>query len=168
MISTNSDKVAKSIDELARQIELKLKNMVAGFAMEVAAKASNNTPIGNEADAQDEKSKYGLLYRQRRATYGIPVEVGFHKGAFVYSERALTASDFDRNINEVSLMLADIENMAESQYKVGDDFYVGAVGPAFGALEEGSSRQAPDGIMKPTIDSIKAANSADLQRHYKG
>jgi len=167
LITSNSQDVAKSLDEAAKVIERRLKQMMAGFAAEVASKASANTPIGNAEDAQNETTKYGMLYKNREKNYKIDADVGFHKGAFVYSESMLGTEDFNPNIVPVGLMLADIENMAESQYQIGDDFYIGAVGPGYAALESGSSDQAPDGISKPTISDIQNANASDLQRLYR-
>ena len=63
-------------------------------------------------------------------------------------------------------MQNDVFGEASGQYKLGDTFYIGANGPAYVKLEQGLSDQAPEGIMKPTLDTIKAVIESDLKRYY--
>ena len=73
---------------------------------------------------------------------------------------------FVPKINSPLEMQNDVFGEASGQYKLGETFYIGANGPAYVKLEQGLSDQAPEGIMKPTLDTIKAVIESDLKRYY--
>ena len=151
MISANADECLKSLQEYKLEVERKLKHMVAGFAREIAETASNETAIGDA-------NKFFGLYQARQKATGIDAHAGFHKGAWVYSEGTLT---FNPTIFPVGDMVNKAEYNAQAQYKIGDTFSVGAVGPAYEFLER------RDGILEDAMTLIKSAHKADLQRHYE-
>jgi len=160
---SNSDVIAKQLEEYSKEVERRLKNMVAGFAREVALAASENTPVGDAAAMMQENSRYRGYYLDRQDEYGIPIEPGYHSGAWQYTEG--TAS-FTPVIFSSSEMANDVFNEAESSYQLGNSFAIAAIGPGYANLESGKSDQAPDGIGTPTITQIKAAHEADLRRYY--
>lgn len=160
MIKTNADDVAKSLEEYKKEVERKLIHMVAGFASEVAESASLATRKGHVSEGGNTK-KYLDYYRNRAKPepvgLGIEAVEGFHKGAWVYSEGNLT---FDKTIYPVGQMKSEVEYQAQANYKVGDSFVIGAVGPAFDMLEE------EDALIDTALSMIKNAHSSDLHRHY--
>lgn len=164
MISiSGSEQLQKQLEEFSVTFKRKLENMVEEFAVEVAKTASNQTPIGNETDLMKGSGSYWNYYKTRRDNFGLPIEVGYHKGAWGFSNTSNFS--FQQKIESVMNMLNDVRNDAESVV-LGRDFYIGAKGPGFYSLEHGSSAQAPDGIMAPTLAMIMQAQKADLQRFY--
>ncbi len=133
--------------------------MVAMFAVELALKASNNTPVGDA-------SMYPALYERRSQLYdGLPPEEGYHRGSWQYSESQ--ELDFIPVIYDQSSMLNDVQYSAESQYKLGDNFNIGSTGPAIEKLEDNYSYQTYNrGIVKPTTEQIQAAFAVDSQTNY--
>ena len=156
-ITSNSDKLVVQLETFSKQFKNNLEHMVVRFAEDVAIEASRNTPVGSPDD-------YPRLYKLRRDKYGIPIEAGFHAGGWVYSESSNVP--FVPKINSPLEMQNDVFGEASGQYKLGDTFYIGANGPAYVKLEQGLSDQAPEGIMKPTLDTIKAVIESDLKRYY--
>lgn len=156
-VTSNARDVLKSLQAAQLVIERKMKAMVVGFAMEVAATASMNTPRGSEwALANNEK--YRSMYLAREQDLKIPAEVGFHKGAWQYSEGDPV---FIPTIFEKQAMLGNVTSEARTAYQLGDNFKIGAEGPAYGMLEARS-----DGIIQPTIQQIMTAHSSDLKRYF--
>ena len=51
---------------------------------------------------------------------------------------------------------------------LGDKFYIAAKGPAFAIFEGGNNPQVgPEGIVKPTLDSVMAVYANTLLNAYK-
>jgi hypothetical protein len=160
--ASNADAIAKQLEEYSKDVEKRLKNMVAGFAREVALAASANTPVGNAEDIIRE-SRYRQYYLDRQDEFGISAEPGYHSGAWQYSEGAMQFSPMIFTSNE---MADDVENEASASYKLGDSFAIGAIGPGYDDLESGRSGQARQGITAPTLAQIQASHEADLKRYY--
>lgn len=160
---SNADIITKQLEEYSKEVERKLKNMVAGFAREVALAASENTPIGNATDMMQENTKYRGYYLNRQDEFGIPIEPGYHSGAWQYTEGTAKFTPVIFSSNE---MANDVENEAESSYQLGNSFSIAAIGPGYADLEGGRSDQAPEGIGTPTIAQIQAAHQAQLKRYY--
>lgn len=158
-----SEKLAKQLEEFSLTFKVKLKNMVEGFAEDVVVAASNATPEGNQADI-DKPGKYRSLYLGRQKHLGIPLEAGFHRGAWGYSENNIF--NFNNHVRSQTEMKNDFFGDFASNYKLGDRFFVGAAGPAFIQLQNGLSDQAPNGIEKPTLAMIRAVIMSDLLKHY--
>jgi len=156
-ITSNANKIAKQLEDFSKEFKIRLEGMTVKFAEEVAASAARNTPIG---DAQ----QYPALYRLRQDKFGIPAIEGFHRGAWVYSKSAIPG--FSPSINTITEMQNDVFAEADATYKLGDTFYITANGPAYVQLEQGLSDQAPDGIMKPTLEVIKTAVESNLKYYY--
>jgi hypothetical protein len=167
VITANSaDAIAKQLEEYSAEVERKLKNMVAGFAREVALAASENTPVGTAEDIIREGA-YQDYYLDRQkappAGYGIEAKEGYHSGAWQYSEGDLK---FSPMIFTAEQMADDVENEAAATYKLGDSFAIGAIGPGYEFLEGGNSAKARQGVTAPTLAQIQASPEADLKRYY--
>lgn len=156
-ITSNANKLVKQLEEFSKEFKTRLEGMTVRFAEEVAASAAKNTPVG---DAQ----QYPALYRLRQDKYGIPAIEGFHRGAWVYNKSAIPS--FSPNINTILEMQNDVFAEADASYRLGDTFYITANGPAYVQLEQGLSDQAPDGILTPTLETIKTAVESDLKHYY--
>lgn len=161
--ATNTDVIAKQLEEFSKEVDRRLKSMVAGFAREVALAASRNTPVGNFEDMMKENSTYRGYYLDRQDAHGIPIAPGYHSGAWQYSE---TTFNFTPMIFTSAEMADDVFNEAESSYQLGDTFAIGAIGPGYADLEAGRSDQAPEGIGTPTVAEIQTAHQSDLKRYY--
>jgi hypothetical protein len=162
-IQVSSFKTAKSLDVFLNEMERKLESMVAKAASKLAEIASENTPVG-DAEALEERESYRSLYVQRQKDYGIDIAVGFHAGAWVYTESDYS---FDRNIYPIESVASNAMSDAVSSYRLGETFFIAGKGPGYRFLENGGSPKAPQGISAPTIDQIKAIYAIDLQRYYK-
>ena len=160
---SNTDVIAKQLEEFSKEVERKMKNMVAGFAREVALAASENTPVGSAEDVVKEGA-YHNYYLDRNNEFGLPVEVGYHSGAWEYTEGSPT---FRKMIFTKEEMSNDVFNEAEASYQLGNSFAIAAIGPGYAALEGGSSQQKPNGIGDPTIAQIMASQQSDLKRYYE-
>ena len=160
MIKTNAEDVAKSLEEYKKEVERKLKAMVVGFAQDVASAASDATRIGHISEGGNTLA-YVNKYKQRAEDYNIDPIEGFHKGAWEYVEGSLTFST-DPTIYDKSTMLGAVDYKAEANYKIGDTFAIGAIGPAFEML------QKLDDIEGATISTVMGAHRADLQGYYNG
>jgi hypothetical protein len=150
MISADVDECSKSLQEYQTEVERKLKHMVASFAREIAETASAKTAIGDE-------NKFFGLYLARQKARGIEPEAGFHKGAWVYTEGGLT---FDPKIYSTGMMANEVEYQAQSSYKIGDTFSIGAEGTAYEMLQE------RDDIEGETISAVMTAHRTDLKQFY--
>jgi len=60
----------------------------------------------------------------------------------------------------------DVQNTADSYYRIGERFFIGAEGTAYDELEKGSSTQAPDGISKPADQAIADIYRLDMKTYY--
>lgn len=174
MISVDTSALEKHLKQIAEETEKNLVNMVERFAVELAQTASNNTPIGDQ-DVLDEyfsgqsllpqQYRYVRYYLNRVQNYGIEAQAGFHRGAFTFNDSGNFS--FDRNIHSQPEMLTNVKSGFRSNYKLGERFYIGGEGPGYVMLERGSSAQAPNGIVNPTVDDIVSAYSSNLQYFYR-
>lgn len=165
MISVDTSTVVSELDKYILEIERKLKRMVEGFAYEVALTASEKTPIG---DPDNGTSWYQEKYQERFDIYKIPIEGGYHKGAWQYSSNG----NFVFNPNSTGKTSGNdaakfTKQKAIAEYKLGSKFYIGAIGPGYSDLEDNSSLQTSgQGIIKPTIDAIAISYKVDLKRYF--
>lgn len=126
-ITANFDQVAAELEIAAERIKKKLENMVAGFASEVVMAASSKTKVIN-ADLLATSEKWQKIYQKRKEDTGIPIAPGFHAGAWRYYENQPTFSD--PSIRAMSDAVANAYQEAKSNYRLGDLFSIGLVGPA--------------------------------------
>jgi hypothetical protein len=127
MLNTNVDAVSKQLQDYAKTMERKLVNMVAGFAENVATSASDNTPVGNATDLDEGLSSdagsagsYARLYLQRYRDNRIAPEVGYHAGAWKYSENLNLI--FDPSILSKEQSTSEVLADTRVNYKVGQTF----------------------------------------------
>lgn len=173
MRATNADVVAKEIQGYAEDVERRLRNMVAEFAYEAALAVAPIIPIGDAAsiavgleskDPSDPTVAYANYYKKRKEDYGLEMEPGFHRNSLRYSKSGNFS--FIRDIRTTEDMSQDIFNDASSYYEIGDNFSIGSSGPAYAALEGGSSEQAPNGILGLGLEAMQDIYKMDMKRFY--
>jgi hypothetical protein len=138
----------------------KMSNLVLEFTIRLANLAYENTPMGDDdriyagakAGATDADRQYTRLYANRLAQYGIPMEAGYHAGAYVYSKSKIPA--LVPEIKDKPEMLADIKRAFNASYKAGDVFYLAAKGPAYKYFING---EIADSSVIPNINTIMQA-----------
>lgn len=141
----------------------KLKNVAYALAVNVASNAYVNTPVG-DSDKIASSKEYFKMYQMRSYKYGIDITPGFHAGAYSYAETRIPK--FDKEIKSFDQMLSKLKLDFESNFELGDVFYVGAKGPAYALFEKGYIDSAPDGVVKPTLQSIMSSYKADITAAY--
>lgn len=156
-VTSNTDSLLRSLEEAKRTITGKLEGMVVNFSVDMATVASDATPVGDEMSMQPVSEggnrKYRAYYEQRQRETGLPIEPGFHQGAWEFG-----MPSFKPIIYETSGMLNDIENEAESRYKLGDTVVIGATGPGYSDLFPR--------IEAANIGSIIQAYTSNFQGYY--
>lgn len=140
----------------------KLEAAVAGFAYEASYILVENTPIGDDLLIAT-NANYRSYYQDRLNTHGIPMQSGFHRGAWEYTE---TRPTFTTSINPSQGVPNDVYSSASSYYSLGNKFYIAATGPAFEEFEQGKNRQAPNGILQPSVAQIMQISSVTMQGYF--
>lgn len=182
MISVDTSKTSDDLQKYLTDVKRRLENMVAGFAYELTVKLVEVTPIGNAdilaADPDElnkaERAYYGL-YQDRAIAYprASPMEVGYHKSAWTYSE----SGRFEMQIGSGDYNPSgEVYEKASTNYKLGDTFYIGAkgfpsgdTGDTFLEFDQGrGSEQAAKngGIKEPAWTALASTYAVDLQRYY--
>lgn len=158
--ATNTDALAKQLEELSKEVERKLKNMVSEFTVDVVSAAVNNTPLGDS-------EKFANLYAMRLTNgSGLMDQEGLAQGSW---QVALDGSlefkpdyGFDAGLNAIAETKFAMEG-----YKLGQDYVIGNTGPYIDELENNYSDQTNgQGIMQPTIEQIQSAIQSDLKQYY--
>lgn len=162
-IKADAKALIADLKKFAEDNQRKMKYMVAMAARELANVAVENTPIAPEDWAN--RAWYRRTYEFREEKYGIEQSPGFHKGAWVYSEQANVA--LDPTTYSWDNVADTVNSTVQEQYRLGEDFYILAKGPAFAGLEAGLSPRAPDGIMQPTLDEIIKIYKINLVSYYQ-
>lgn len=172
--ASNADAVAKEILDYKTEVERKLRGMVSMFAYAATRAIQEKTPIGDQdsieagRDATEGPQRdYFVLYRDRKnnPNIGIDTKVGFHRGAYEYSESG--NFQFSPEIVEEYAAAEEVQNAVDAKYAIGDKFFIGAEGPGYYALDkEASSEQAPDGISGPAMQVISDIYRMDMKTYY--
>lgn len=173
------DKVArraknlKELPSVRMNATRKLKNMVYALAENIILNFNVNTHVGDidklmagyAANATQTEKNYRRLYETRQNRYGLPVDVGYHAGAYVYSTTPIP--EFKPEIRDQVDMLQDFKRDFYSQFDIRktDVFYIGASGPAYRYMEAGVIGDA-QGIIKPTIDWVMKTYAFDMKAAY--
>lgn len=156
-ITSNTDALLKSLEDAKKTITRKLEGMVAHFAVDMATVASDATPVGDEMSMQRPQDggnrKYRAYYEQRQRDSGLPIEPGYHAGAWEFG-----IPSFKPIINDTQGMLDDIFNEAESMYRLGDPVVIGASGPGYDMLYPR--------IEAMNIGTLVQAYTANFQKYY--
>ncbi len=167
MITADTSKLEKQLQDYVLEATKRLENVAAGLAYELTVTASANTPIGDEQSLGDETGTYYKLYEQRARDYGIAIDVGFHRGSWQYAENTGGLA-WSTAINSTADAGNDALYSAQSQYKLGDTFYIGSLAPAIERLETGDIRgYSPGTISQPTLAQIQQAFAVDAVKYYK-
>lgn len=153
MITSNADEIAKELQKYAEDVERKLKAMVAGFAGDMVESASTRTKAIDANLLSTEK--WQGIYEARQEKYRIPIEPGYHAGAWKYVDGQLT---FDNpSIRSTSEASSDAVADARVQYKLGQTFSIGLIGPA-------AAYAGPDfSSIEPVI---LTAYSSNIKRYF--
>lgn len=162
--ATNTDALAKQLEEFSKEVERKMKAMVSEFTVDVVTAAVNNTPLGDS-------EKFANLYAMRLTNgSGLLAEEGLAQGSW---QVALDGSlefkpdyGFDAGLNAIAETKFAMEG-----YQLGQEYKIGNTGPYIGELEGADGKrpysdQAPNGIMQPTIEQIQSAIQSDLKQYY--
>ncbi len=178
MLKVDASKLIAQLQKLEKEITGKLEVMVRGFAYDITEEAIDNTPYNFDGI----NWMYNLT--SRRKILGNP-EVGKAKGGWTLGINKIVAirnpeaaSDAGAS-NTKSVAAFELTN-----YKLGNtiyltnktphvvkdgfplDVYPGSGKPVL-SLENGGSPQAPNGIMRPTMQTIQTVYSLQLGDYYK-
>lgn len=153
MITSNAGQIAKELQQYADEVERKLKAMVAGFAGDMVESASTKTKVIDASVLATDK--WQGIYNKRREKYRIPVEPGYHAGAWKYVDGQLTFTD--PNIRTTSEAQADAVSDAKAQYNLGQTFAIGLIGPA-------AAYAGPD--LSAVEPMILTAYSSNIKRYF--
>jgi hypothetical protein len=150
--------IQKELKEYAKVFENKLQEMVSGFAQEVAIRASENTAVASQL-LVDKWSKYeGGVYLVREKQFNIPVEPGYHAGAWKYYEGDVSFSD--PKIYSKDAVKSNVASSAKTKFRLGDTFSIAAVGPNFEFLNN------RDGTLKATEKVVVSSFSVNVQKYF--
>lgn len=140
-VTVNNDEVSKDLDNKISNIETAFKNMVAQFSGKVIETSSQLTRKGSQESieigqtlAEGPEKNYFNLYRLRAIRYGIPVEAGYHKGAWQISDSS--TFNFNPEIRNPEDNTERTINLINYEWTIGTDFWLGAKGPALSMLND--------------------------------
>ena len=162
MLKVNAKELEKSLAQYKVEVERKLEHMVVAFAQDIAFAASNATRKGHISEGGN-TAKYVDYYRKRalprsEGGFGIEALEGYHKGAWQYTEGEL---QFNPTIYDEATMLGNVDYKAESSYKLGETFSIGATGSAYEML------QKLDDIQGEAESTIQRAYLSNLKQYYE-
>lgn len=155
-VKFDTSKLLAQLQAFEKEATRRMEKMVEGFAYQLTMRAIENTPMGDSV-------KFFQYYQART---DLPPEEGIAQGNWQFSKD----STFQLQMfsGQQSGLDALLKVKSESvTYRLGDTFYIGNAAPYIGALEGGSSSQALNGIIKPTLDQITGAYAVNLQYYYK-
>lgn len=158
MIKCNVEDLIKDLEKLHKETKLRLEQMVRGFTYEFALIAIEKTPLGDV-------ETYEALYIKRFQRTGLDIQAGFAQGSWQVPDTVSGSLDFqDLYSGQAAASVVKTHMM---NYKLGDTITLGNSGPYIGFLNNGYSDQAPDGIIKPTIDQMLSTYKIDLVRYFQ-
>jgi len=170
-ITCNYSELEDSLKKFHEEAVRKMQGMVIMFSYMVTFEAIENTPYGNS-------SKYPQFYNNEFRTFWLEPKEGSAKGGWILTmnlpsnvlspERA--SSSEAKNTKDAAFSSASSYKLGDMVYIVNSVPYVSSEGFTennFGSLEGGYSQQAPQGIMRPTIDMITSYYQIRLDYYYK-
>lgn len=157
LITANVDELLKSLELYHADTVRRLENMVSGFSYEVSLTAVKNTPLG------DVETYLDLYVRRNKAHPEFDISAGLAQGNWQVS---LDGTIEFQNIYSGKTALGAVKTHLMN-YKLGETVLIGNNLLYIGRLEGGSSNQAPDGIMQPTVDNIMSTYKINLVRYFK-
>jgi hypothetical protein len=156
MIKIDSSQFEKEIAEIVAKLTDQIERGVENFTVYTATLLIRTTPYGNV-------EKYFWLYEKRQEQFGFEMLPGLAKGSWVVSMNSapnLGALAYDSRNGYQSGSRAIIN---AQEYEIGDDIYVSNSVPYIGNLEQGSSKQLPDGFT-PVFEGVYSTN---LNKFFK-
>lgn len=179
MVSSNIDSVVLDFNKIKERINQRLIQMATTFAYQVTVSAIDDTPFGTKINPD---GTINMLYENpaRIAFFGSDVpgvsKAGWQLrvGAIAYggrkpmpakSQQATEIKQDAGNDLRPYQLGQTIFISNKVPYVVQDNFFASRV-PS--SLEGGYSNQAPDGIMKPTLQMISTVYALNLAKYYKG
>lgn len=170
-IKSNIKELIQQFDTTKKEIDTGLVNMVKGFTYAITVEAIEQTPYGDPI-------RYAELYDLESRLIAVPdVGAGFAKGGWILSagEPYYEAFNIKADGPSANNVKADARNNL-NYYALGDTVYITNAVPyvvrpgftllTFGALNQGYSDDAPDGIMQPTVDTIMSVFRMNLKNYY--
>lgn len=161
-VTCNADALLKQLEDLTTDVESRLKNMVKQFSYGVADAAIGYTPLGDA-------SLHAAAYEQRQQIWGLRPEEGYARGSWQVSlDGSLERQElYGAGSGKTAL---DAVNIHLMNYSLGEDVLIGNPAHYIGNLEglygPPSSRNAPQGIMKPATDKIMSIYAIKLDDYY--
>lgn len=180
MISCDTSKLEESLKKFHEEATRKLEGMVEIFSYWVTFEAIENTPFGDS-------DKYAALYQnpiRRSLMRGDNGAAGNAKGGWVIEHNKPYSSWwFMQADNEEAQNVKWAADQRSQNYKLGDTVYITNNVPYVASdgwpyetykdgspvlsLEGGASKQAPYGIMEPTLNAILGIYEANLKQYYE-
>lgn len=166
MIKLETSKLIAQLELLKKQIEVKLENMVREFSYHITEQAVMNTPLGDSTTNWDWYLK--RIEDKGWQSYGLLPEEGFAQGSWqVITSRGAVSLKLVENYGNNSWQAAlSTAKSSLAGYKLGNQVIIGNKGPYIRNLENGYSDQAPDGIVKPTLQMVQAVFATELKVYY--
>lgn len=161
-ITCNADELNKQLESVKADIENRLTVMAQKFSFGVAESAIDYTPLGDSEKNAD-------LYKVRQQIWGLQPIEGYARGSWQVSLDGSLDKQELYGASSGATALGAV-NTHLRNYKLGEDIIIGNPAHYIGALEglQGipSSRQAPQGIMKPATDKIMNFYQLKLDDYY--
>ena len=156
MVTADYTNCTKSLEEYIRRTIESLTGVVQGFAFTMTARAIKNTPLGNfEA--------YPGRYAERAKLLGLLPEPGYAQGSWKITSDGSTAGESTYDGEQAfQNAIRDAKT-----YILGEDIYITNSGPYIRLLEGGFSKQAPKGMIQPTLAEVADIYSISLKDYYK-
>lgn len=178
MISCDTSKLEAELKKFHEEAVRKLEGMVELFSYWVTFEAIENTPFGDDVE-------YAALYNNpARMSIAKNAKAGNAKGGWVIEHNKPYSSWwFMQADNENAENVKWAAEHRSANYKLGDTVYITNNVPYVSAdgwpyetyrngspvlsLEGGASKQAPYGIMEPTLHAIMGIYQSDLKKYYE-
>lgn len=146
-VGIDNKEFLKSLDEYERMLTEALKKSTLHLMQEVADVLIESTPVGDDESLKD-------WYLDRYLEEGWAPYAGMLMANWYFELNAVDglfdedARDTDGQYVKSSLL------EAMQSFKIGDSILVTNETPYAGEIEDGSSSQSPQGMLKPVEDSI--------------
>lgn len=164
MISMDTSDLSASIERVKREINFKLERMVISFAADSAAQLSLLTPKGDPEALQD-SPKYRSYYIDREEEYDLPLQVGWHAGAWGYSSNGQFSFNSALPVQDEEGVSFDVKQDMQTSYRLGQPIYIGQRSPGIESLGK-DQYPAEDIFRSPLGTFIRTSLQADLKRFY--
>lgn len=151
MITIDTASLVKQLEDLEALITRKLEATVRGFATELSETVIALTPVGD-------LTRFASFYASRQSPW--PKFPGMAVSNWIYTKSGATYKPIADPSGTPSKI--DIQT-GLATYRLGEFFVIGNDVPYIGMLENGHSKQAPDGFM---MQAATAAYSVDLKRYF--